>query len=235
MGQAKIDYIHALAFVSLVFLVLGLSPLSRSFSIFSFFEPEVYFIPQYMPYVVSIVSAYAGLRYLKESNSKVFIAAMGGVFKANIVISAFMVIYFVYAFLLVYFGQVSIPEYCVMSDTFGCQSVWLSSEDNFLYFSLVNSYNPLVVTYVSCSHDKTKLEKCDASSCRGYDSNRGGVSVQSSSTVGFKVICEDENGNPVKFERGDYYAGKLVIGYNYASEPTSAVRKTIGSITARAE
>ncbi len=232
----KVDYTRVYAIISLFFLVLGLSPISRAFSPFSFFEPEFYFIPQYLPYIFSALSALLGLFSLKGNKSKIFVAAMSTVFKANIVLSIFMMGYFLVNYAIVLVGAATIPEYCVFQGNMNCQSAWLSPDDDMFYFSLVSGSNrPIIVSHASCTMNKGQLEPCDAKRCHSYDSGKGGVLVQPGGMVAFTSTCNDESGNPLSFRKGDHYTGKIILGYYYSDEPRSNIRTFAGSISAKAQ
>ena len=230
----KVDYVRSYAIISLFFLVLGLSPISRAFSIFSFFEPEFYFIPQYLPYVISALSALFGLYSLKENNSKIFVAAMSSIFKANAAVSIFMMGYFLVNQAIIVVGAATLPEYCVFPGNMACQSAWLSTDDDSLYLSLVSGNNkPIVVTHASCTMDRDQLEPCNSKKCRGFDLQKSGVLVQPGGVIAFTTTCNDEQGKPLTFNRGDHYTGKLILGFHYAGEPSSNIRKLVGSIGAK--
>ncbi len=231
IARPKMDYVRFHAIICMVFLLLGLSPISRMFSIFSFFEPELIFIPQYIPYALSLVAGIGGLFSLRGNKSKIFVAAMGNIFKACIIIDLFMMGYFFFNYLLVVAGAAALPEYCVFPGTMECQSAWLSSDNQKLHLSIVSGMGrSIIVTHISCTMNRDQLEQCGPGRCRGFDSSKGGIPVKPGETMGTVVTCNDDAGKPISFSMGDHYTGKVIIGYHYTDEPREFVRKITGSI-----
>ncbi len=231
----KIDFVKFHATIALFFLFLGLSPITRIFSIFDFFEPEIYFIPQYAPYLVSVLASVSALMYLRGNKSKIYVAFMTMILRACIALSVIMICYFLFTFMLVYLGGSAIPEYCTFQNGFSCQSSWLSSHKDKLELSLINGLNkPMVVTHVSCSTDRNQAEQCDSKRCRKYDSEKGGVELHTGAATGFILRCTDHRGEPLFFRKGDHYVGKLIVKFYYLGEDKTNIRKLVGSIGVKA-
>lgn len=236
LASEKTDRVKAFTFISLFFLLLGLSPVIRVISIFSFFDYDTYFIPRYIPYILSGISAFIAIYYLQGNKSKIYVAVMMNLNKTCIALSLFMVLYFFALQLLIYIGSSSIPEYCMFSNGMLCQSAWLSGSSDRMSLSLVNGFGkPMLITHVSCTKNRDQFEQCDQKRCQGYDVNKGGLVLQPGASAGFFLTCNDEKGKPLSFSKGELYDGKIVLWFYFTDEPPENKRKLVGSIGSRSD
>jgi hypothetical protein len=115
----------------------------------------------------------------------------------------------------------------------GCSMFYLSSETDKLNISLVSGLQKkIVVTGISCTKNQDQFEQCDAARCSGFSGD--GVVVPGGISVYFVATCNDENGNPMKFEPGDDFSGKINIEYYFLDEGSGAKRRDSGNIYAKA-
>ncbi|MFH1448019.1 MAG: hypothetical protein ABIG39_04090 [Candidatus Micrarchaeota archaeon] len=231
----KIDFVKFHATISIFFLLLGLSPLTRVFSLFAFFDPEAYFIPQYVPYTLSVMGGVSALMYLRGNKSKIYVAFMTMILRACIAISLFMIGYFFLTNVLMYMGNSALPEYCTFSKGILCQSSVLMSHSDKLSLSLINGFNkPIVIMHISCSKNRDQYEPCSSKRCQSYDSSKIGVELEPGASTGFSLRCNDDEGKPLRFRKGDHYTGKIIIKFHYSDESSNNPRKTVGSIWVKA-
>ena len=230
----RLEKVRFFTIISIAFLLLGLSPISKIFSVFLFFEPEFYFIPQYVPYMISIVAALLSMHYLGGNKSKIYVAGMLALLRTCIIISAFMIGFFLFNFAMVHLGRATIPEYCLFQGTFACQNFWLNGDTDRLSLSLMSGTNrPIIITHISCSQNREQYEPCDHGRCLSYVDGLAGVKLSPGEASGFIMGCNDDDGRPLDFANGELFTGKLVMKYHYADEPRGNVRKIVGSISVR--
>ncbi len=81
--------------------------------------------------------------------------------------------------------------------------------------------------------DKALILTMYESGCRiGQSFDGEGITVKLGQAVDFNVNCNDEKGNPIKFEQGDSFTGKINIEYYFNDEGPNAKRKITGNIYA---
>ena len=90
----------------------------------------------------------------------------------------------------------------------------------------------IIITNMSCTKEPSQFEACDPVSCRGVDKN--GLTVYLGQPAYFYVSCNDETGNPMKFEPGDEFSGKINVEYYFENEGPSTKRKLSGNIYVKA-
>jgi hypothetical protein len=230
----RLEKVRFFTIISVAFLLLGLSPISRFFSVFIFFEPDFYFIPQYVPYAISILSAILSTHFLAGNRSKIYVAAMTALSRTCIIVSVFMIGFFLLNSAMVHLGRATIPEYCLFQGTMECQNFWLDGHTNKLSLSLLSGVSrPIVITHISCSQNTEQYEPCDHGRCLSNEERVAGVKLRPGEASGFIIHCNDFEGRPITFANGEMFTGKIILRYHYADEPRANLRKLVGSISVR--
>ena len=126
------------------------------------------------------------------------------------------------------------PEVCTMPAGMGCQKSDLTSSSDLLNITLVNGLQQnIVITNISCSKNSAQSEICDSNRCAGFSGD--GVTVSNKGLFSALVACNDEIGNPIKFEPGDAFTGKINVEFYFQDEGSAAKRKMSGNIYVKAK
>ena len=125
---------------------------------------------------------------------------------------------------------------CTMQVGMSCKKFSLASENGKLSLTLVNGLQKkIVVTGVSCTRMASQFEKCDIGRCLGYSENSGGVIIQMGESTELSPGCNNENGTPISFRKGDTFEGKLNVQYYFADEGSRSIRNMTGNVNIRAK
>jgi hypothetical protein len=126
------------------------------------------------------------------------------------------------------------PEVCTMPAGMVCTPAYFDFHQNgYMNITLVNNLQKtIIITSISCTKNSNQFEQCDATRCSNFSGD--GVTVPLRSPFKALVACNDENGNPMKFEPGDSYNGKINVEYYFLDEGSEKKRTLSGNIYARA-
>ncbi len=121
------------------------------------------------------------------------------------------------------------PDVCTMPTGMSCVSDSLSQETNKLNITLVHGLEKtIIVTGITCTKDPNQFEPCDAERCPGFV--EGKLTVEKGKVAKFFVNCNDENGNPLRFNYRDAFIGKINVEYYFLGEDPSIKRTLSGNI-----
>ena len=143
-------------------------------------------------------------------------------------------ILFVFVLVILYIPRTTLPSGpCSMPAGMICASSYLSSQTDRLNITLVNGLQKtIIIIGMSCTKDSNQFEPCEPVRCRGKD--KIGITVPLGSSANFYVSCNDESGNPMKFEQGDAFSGKINVEYYSEDGGLSNPRKLSGNIYVKA-
>ena len=126
---------------------------------------------------------------------------------------------------LLYIGifNVPAPEVCTMPLGMACTEAHLSAEVDRLEITLENSLpKAIVITQMSCTKKPNQIE----------DTQK--TTMQVGQSQSFLIACNDENGKPINFEKGDAFSGNINLQYYFDAEGPTLMRRVVGNIYAKA-
>ncbi|MFH0817371.1 MAG: hypothetical protein V1909_01935 [Candidatus Micrarchaeota archaeon] len=133
---------------------------------------------------------------------------------------------------LIYLGGFSptrAPELCQMQVGMTCSKSYLSVSTDTLDITLINGLaKSIIVTGISCTKNRDQIESCDSARCPGFSGD--GVITPLRSSFKALITCNDEAGNPMKFELGDEFSGKINVEYYFRDEGPGTPKKHTGNI-----
>jgi hypothetical protein len=115
------------------------------------------------------------------------------------------------------------PEICTFPVGMQCVSSHLSADTDKLEITVISGLQtPIIITNVSCAKTSDKLAEISQ------------VRLATAQRASFSISCTDETGNPINFQQGDTYSGKINVQYYFEAEGPSALRRMSGNIYAKA-